>query len=709
MECSNRRNLLGVFLLSGLLTACGGGGGGGGDAKKGDSVDRGSEEPPLTTLPMFLRSATANCTFVEAGNTVSLDNYRGRLDQVTEVNCKNVKLGNLSEIEQLTALQALRAPRAGLISVDELLPLSAQLKTLEIGENPLTDLTTVAQLTALETLDLSGMDLRDIAALVNLQNLRVLDLSDNKLQDVSPLQGNLALTQLDLTKNSGLDCPDVLALQNVLEVGDKVDVIAMPSQCANAISLGDASPSLRIIDNSVQDPRISRVAIVGEYELNDLELSKEGNNLSLTLLSGGGNKTLRFTDWYLDDLHKVYRIELPSGDEYYFSSFQQLVVTYETLSGGDDNYVGTSGPDNVKGGAGNDILDGKIGNDTLSGDEGNDTLIGGAGADTLLGGPGNDVLRGGASTDYLTGGPGNDIIIADGSTCSTVFPVTCSDLYSDSTYNFYYYNRDDGHDTWVSQQYARDMIVLGAGISAADLTFVKNNRDLEIHLSPTESIALFQYFGNVISSIPTTLTAYIQFQGEAPVAIYELVQASSLSGTSGDDILNAKLYSTIDVVLYGLGGNDILSGQRGDDTLEGGDDNDIIIGNAGTDSLRGGKGNDTLIGATATYSNSTGQLSSVGNDTQIDHYYFDLGDGSDTIMERSSPGNGGILHLGTGINVDEVVLSREGDNLIMQLNANDRVILWQWFTSIYYRLGQFDFADSGNVDAATFVAERYTP
>jgi len=72
-------------------------------------------------------------------------------------------------------------------------------------------------------------------------------------------------------------------------------------------------------------------------------------------------------------------------------------------------------------------------------------------------------------------------------------------------------------------------------------------------------------------------------------------------GGSGNDAFSTS--STAAVTLNGMGGQDTLSGGRGDDlilggsgadTLAGGDGNDVLIGGAGADRLSGGNGHDVL-------------------------------------------------------------------------------------------------------------------
>ena len=50
------------------------------------------------------------------------------------------------------------------------------------------------------------------------------------------------------------------------------------------------------------------------------------------------------------------------------------------------------------------------------------------------------------------------------------------------------------------------------------------------------------------------------------------------------------------LIVNGDGGDDVLIGGDGNDTLTGGDNDDVLIGGPGLDALNGGAGDDTFIG-----------------------------------------------------------------------------------------------------------------
>src|SRR5262249_31148469 len=103
-----------------------------------------------------------------------------------------------------------------------------------------------------------------------------------------------------------------------------------------------------------------------------------------------------------------------------------------------------------------------------------------------------------------------------------------------------------------------------------------------------------------------------------------------------------------DDVLSGDIGEDLLVGGDGNDVLDGGDDADFLSGDAGDDVLTGGDGDDTLAGG-------LGDDVLTGGDG-LDLFIYNDGDGQDHITDRGSNtlrfgfgffGSGLVLELGS--------------------------------------------------------------
>jgi Ca2+-binding RTX toxin-like protein len=70
----------------------------------------------------------------------------------------------------------------------------------------------------------------------------------------------------------------------------------------------------------------------------------------------------------------------------------------------------------------------------------------------------------------------------------------------------------------------------------------------------------------------------------------------NIIGGPGNDVMDCSLATLVAHVLYGMGGNDTLTGSAQGDTLWGGTGDDTLIGMGAVDTLTGGDGNDTLQG-----------------------------------------------------------------------------------------------------------------
>ena len=322
----------------------------------------------------------------------------------------------------------------------------------------------------------------------------------------------------------------------------------------------------------------------------------------------------------------------------------------------DDIIYGREGLNTIRGYAGNDIIYGKSAKDTLEGGAGNDTLYGGAGDDSLKGNDGDDVLYGGDGNDYLAGGYGADT---------------------------YYWNWGDGWD-YINDEGTDDgidKIVFGEGITFKDLTFTKDYSgyfQIIVKGDKTQGIELSnQYFTGSTSSYPNKgieqlvfsdgsiinfkeigLVIHnenVEFPADKTGNIYGTDYNDVVYGSSGKDYINACggddiLYGNDgDDRIYGGNGNNRLYGGNGKDYLSAGDGNDYLNGGTGDDTLIAGRGDDILIGG-------------VGNDILEgdygnDIYYWNWGDGWDSINDSANDEGIDKLVFGEGITFDDLKFS----------------------------------------------------
>ncbi|MEI7430313.1 MAG: calcium-binding protein, partial [Betaproteobacteria bacterium] len=351
---------------------------------------------------------------------------------------------------------------------------------------------------------------------------------------------------------------------------------------------------------------------------------------------------------------------------------------------------GTSSDDRLTGGQGDDLLLGLSGNDTLYGSSGADTLWGGAGNDTLDGYNGSDT--------YLFGrGDGQDVI------------AETHNMWSDYT--------------TISNE--MDEVLMGDGVTANDVTLIRVGGDLKIALNGTEDVLTVANQGSAYSGIEL-----LRFADGTVWNRGDIVSRSTYQGTAGSD--TATGWSDAGNVMYGNGGddnitgnqyNDYIDGGDGDDTLNGaGSGNDTLIGGAGNDSLTAGNGSDVLQGGDGNdalfASRGADTLSGgAGNDTLdgsdgSDTYLFGRGDSRDLIAETHGmwsdiSADVDTVQLGEGITVNDVTLSRVGENLKIALNGTEDVLTINSQSSSYFGIEQLRFVD-GTVWNRADIARRTT-
>lgn len=388
---------------------------------------------------------------------------------------------------------------------------------------------------------------------------------------------------------------------------------------------------------------------------------------------------------------------------------------------GSNSFSGNTGSDVLYGGSGDDVIWGDQGedreqvyttaDDQLFGDNGNDTLHGQAGADTLDGGLGNDMLYGGAGNDVLNGGfdllpPGKEADLFG----DDYFPGndTLSGGAGDDTYHFGRSSRSDRIvETALSGE--ANQLRFEDGVIAADVAVRREGNDLNFYIVgfADNKLSVVDYFSATVRPLTTavfsdgTVWTAEQFEaaqlgplGDGDRFIRGTDGNETLRGPGGNDTIDGQ--DGVDRI-FGGGGNDYLLGgagrdailgEGGDDLLDGGGDGDRLLGGAGADTLRGDVGDDFLDGGT-------------GNDvldggTGANRLIFQQGDGQDIVRGVATAGgaNSTTLMLVTsyfvgsqgagpvGIASGQVVLTRQGDHLVIDRNdGDDSITVEDYFAS----------------------------
>ena len=448
---------------------------------------------------------------------------------------------------------------------------------------------------------------------------------------------------------------------NIFEGGTGNDILnGTAGSDSYRYNLGDGSDTINEGSQGGNITSIDKIVLGAGITAADVVLSRPNSTNDLVISFATAGDQIKIPGWYNNNDTRIEQLVFADG-----TIWDKAKLTADGLV-----TVGT---------AGNDMLSGLYGNtNTLIGLAGNDILNGGTLADTLMGGAGDDVLNGMAAGYYSNSDTTGNIF--EGGTGNDILNGTAG---SDS----YRYNLGDGSDTINEGSQGGnitsiDKIVLGAGITAADVVLSRPNstNDLVISFATAgDQIKIPGWYNNNDTRIEQLVFADGTIWDKAKLTADGLVMV----GTAGNDMLSG-LYGNTNT-LIGLAGNDILNGGNMNDLLEGGAGNDTLSDTAGANLLDGGAGTDTLTGNSGNefFAGGTGNDTlTTGNGADI--IAFNRGDGMDVV-------NGGIgtdntLSLGGGINYTDLALSKVNNDLVIEVGSGEQITLSNWYnTSANYK------------------------
>ncbi|WP_447983402.1 calcium-binding protein [Nitrospira sp. Nam74] len=409
----------------------------------------------------------------------------------------------------------------------------------------------------------------------------------------------------------------------------------------------------------------------------------------------------------------------------------------DILAGGDgDDYI--NGDDNRYPLAGNDIIDGGKGDDYLIGGGGDDVIDGGPGNDDLYGRGTSDTTLSDNDTFLFGYGSGHDrlwdigfyedeldtiemkddvspsdvavsrgyidLILSLNSTGETMnlpyfyffgserllnMQMTFADgtIWDASTlrdksrtitgtdgndflsgYTFFYQDEvldgKDGHDTLEG---GKGVDYLRGGAGADTYIFRLGDEQDTIEDMPGEENRI--QFGDGISPEDVTLAPYqsnLNITYHMEMSLYDHTIYRDMITLGGFDRNNAANPLGIDTMEFADGKVFTIQQliDRGFDIV-GTDQNDVLNGTNLVDRISGGRGNDTLQGG-------------GGNDT----YFFNLGDGADTIEDTAVPEAGNVVQFGPDITLGELDFLTGASTLLISVgNQGDTVSLTDFDSS----------------------------
>lgn len=276
--------------------------------------------------------------------------------------------------------------------------------------------------------------------------------------------------------------------------------------------------------------------------------------------------------------------------------------------GGHDLAFGGSGDDQIEGNAGDDILLGGKGFDDIKGGSEKDTIFGGDQADTLAGNQGDDVMAGGSGNDFMHGNEDKDVMKGD-----TGADVMFGDAGDDQVFG---QTEPDvlfgGVDNDLVVGGSSNDIMFGDDGLVAKLDPVSGAGVRVIGIGFGGVVPAGQFFDNDVRTLDLILTDVVAGDGN-----------DILSGDAGDDLMlagggNDLLGGDVDPRLTSAGtptelSDDVMIGDGGKITFNqrrfrsiatvigvdppvGAPFNDVAYGDNGNDYIFGGRGSDFLFG-----------------------------------------------------------------------------------------------------------------
>jgi Ca2+-binding RTX toxin-like protein len=246
-----------------------------------------------------------------------------------------------------------------------------------------------------------------------------------------------------------------------------------------------------------------------------------GGNDNDWLQGGAGND-------YLDGDNGADTLLGGSGNDILYGGNDVDVLDSGT---GNDLLDGGNGQDQLWAGDGNDKLYGGNDSDMLAAGAGNDEITGDNGADVIVAGDGNDLIWAGNDNDFIDAGAGNDTIdaglgndfIAGGKGNDTIYAGLGADVLA--------FNRGDGQDTVLNDDWLQDVVSLGGGIRHTDLKLSKVGNDLILGLGGTDQMLFKDWYINF-------------FPARGVISKLQMVTAATggdYNATSADKLVNRKV------------------------------------------------------------------------------------------------------------------------------------------------------------------------
>ncbi len=149
----------------------------------------------------------------------------------------------------------------------------SELKILILNQNPLSDITPLAELDTLLRLHCDETKLTDLSPLVNLTSLQILSCADTPITDLMPLVGLINLRELDCSWTKVTDLSPLSKLKSLIKLNFMVTNIHDLSPLANLCNLESLNCSTTSVADLLPLSKLSRLEILDCYNTSIADLS----------------------------------------------------------------------------------------------------------------------------------------------------------------------------------------------------------------------------------------------------------------------------------------------------------------------------------------------------------------------------------------------------------------------------------------------------
>ncbi|WP_114008010.1 beta strand repeat-containing protein [Cohaesibacter intestini] len=347
------------------------------------------------------------------------------------------------------------------------------------------------------------------------------------------------------------------------------------------------------------------------------------------------------------------------------NAFSHTLSNIEIIRGSradNDRIFGSNANETFYGRGGNDVLNGREGDDDLNGEDGNDIMNGGEGADRMAGGRGNDV--------YYVDNAGDTIVENTSEGMDHVFSFISLAL-RDKSQNLENLSLLGTGDTSGTGNGLSNTITGNSGNNVLNGAFgddvLIGGLGNDIFLDDTGADRMVGGGGNDVYYVDDAGDVIEEYAGGGTDMVFSYISLAlrdqsqylenlQLLGTGNTSGTGNGLANTI----TGNSGNNILNGAFGDDVLFGGLGNDIFKDDIGADRMVGGGGNDVY------YVDDAGDRveENDGGGTDLVYSYIDfaLRDHSQYLENLQLLGTGNTR--GTGNGLVNNITGNSGNNVL---------------------------------------------